>query len=160
MHWNFTAQPFGILAGTVGRISFSVSLLRIIGPVDQVRKWMLLSLISFQLLVNIVTIILIFVQCGKTVDAIWDPSLVKTAGAKCWSPDVQTYFGFFQSCKTLGSTDSSSSLLTWKPAVNAATDLALTVIPLWVLWRTQLKPAIKVTLCVLLGLSVLWVVSA
>ena len=98
MHWNFLSQPFGILAGTVGRLSFSVSLLRIIGPVDVAKKWTLYFLITFQLMVNISTIILIFVQCGKTVDAIWDPSLIKP-GVKCWSPDVQTYYGFFQSCK-------------------------------------------------------------
>ncbi|KAL9070777.1 MAG: hypothetical protein Q9157_005702 [Trypethelium eluteriae] len=137
MHWNFTAQPFGILAGMIGRISFTVSLLRIIGPVDRFKKMVLLFLIIFQILVNISTIILIFVQCGKDINAIWDPALIKTAGAKCWSPDIQTYYGFFQS------------------SVNAATDLALTVLPLLVLWSTQLKTAIKVTLGFLLGLSIL-----
>jgi hypothetical protein len=40
-------------------------------------------------------------------------------------------------------------------AVNAATDLALTFIPLWVLWNLQLKPALKVTLGCLLSLSLL-----
>ncbi|KAI9689137.1 MAG: hypothetical protein M1822_000875 [Bathelium mastoideum] len=137
MHWNFVSQPFGILAGTIGRISFSVSLLRIIGPVDKIKKYVLYFIIIFQMMINFSTIILIFVQCGKTVDAIWDPSLIKTAGAKCWSPDVQTYYGFFQS------------------SVNAVTDLVLTILPLWVLWNTQLKPAIKATLACLLGLSVL-----
>ena len=99
MHWNFVAQPFGIIAGTIGRISFSVSLLRITGPADKPKKSILYFVIIFQILVNASTIILIYVQCGKNIDAIWDPSLIKTAGAKCWSPDVQTFYGFFQSCE-------------------------------------------------------------
>ena len=49
------------------------------------RRWFLYFLIAETLIINLMTCITIYVQCGK-VESLWDP--VGTP-SKCWPPDVQ-----------------------------------------------------------------------
>ncbi|KAI9737834.1 MAG: hypothetical protein M1834_009203 [Cirrosporium novae-zelandiae] len=86
--YEYLSQPFGIACPTFGRISFAVYMLGLIGPVKW-RRWLLHGLIWSQVIVNSVTIILIFVQC-EHVDAIWDR---EGAGGWCWDASVNTDFG-------------------------------------------------------------------
>ncbi|KAF2232197.1 hypothetical protein EV356DRAFT_258530 [Viridothelium virens] len=134
LKWVLIAQPVGILAGMLGRISFAVTLLRLPGPHDQVKRATLYGIIVEQVLVNFTFVIIQFAQCGSQVNAIWDPAVA--AKAHCWSRNVEYDFGIFQS------------------STSVATDLALTVVPLWIIWKMQLKLAVKISLGFLLGLSI------
>lgn len=95
MRWNFVAQPMGILSSMLGRVSFALFLLNFVGT-SKARRRLLWFFIGAQILVNAVTIVAVFVQCGKKVEALWDTSVE----AKCWSPVVQTNIGFGQSSKS------------------------------------------------------------
>ena len=86
----------GVLTGAFGRISFAVTLLRLPGPYDRLKKAALYVIIIEQLLVNFAFIIVQFVQCGSQVNGIWDPSVA--AKAHCWPRKVENGVGFFQSC--------------------------------------------------------------
>jgi hypothetical protein len=78
-----------------GRISFAVTLLNLVGT-SKLKKNLLWAAIVTQVLAGVSTVILIYVQCGTKIAALWDPAV--RAHANCWSPDVQTFYGFFQSC--------------------------------------------------------------
>ncbi|KAI9681940.1 MAG: hypothetical protein M1822_007018 [Bathelium mastoideum] len=132
--WLLISQPLGVLVGMFGRISFAVTLLRLVGRLDRWKKMILHGIIIEQVLINATFIILEFAQCGSQVNAIWDMSLATKV--HCLSRNVQNDFGFFQS------------------SASVATDLALTVIPLWMIWTVQLRLAIKVSLVFLLCLSI------
>jgi hypothetical protein len=87
----FLYEGWGIASTAFGRISFSVFLLQFV-IFNRKRKFLLYSFIVGQAIVNALTIILIYVQCGTQLAALWDKSIK----ANCWSPLVQRDFGFFQ----------------------------------------------------------------
>lgn len=97
--YNYISEPISIFSVMFGRISFSVTLLRLIGPHDKGKRWAIWFLIIEQILINISTVIIIFVQCGSHVTAMYNPVAREQPGVKCWSPNVQTYYSYFQSCK-------------------------------------------------------------
>lgn len=117
-----------------GRISFCVYLLKLTGT-SKAKKWFLYGLIAQHAVINILTIILIVVQCPKFA-TLWDP--IGTPGV-CWSPSVQADFGYFQG------------------ATNTVTDIILTVMPAILVWKLQIAPKLKIGLSIVLGLSLLYV---
>jgi hypothetical protein len=117
-----------------GRISFCVYLLKLTGT-SNAKKWFLYGLIAQHFVINILTIILIVVQCPKFA-TLWDP--IGTPGV-CWSPSVQANFGYFQG------------------ATNTVTDIILTVLPAVLVWKLQIAPKLKIGLSIVLGLSLLYV---
>lgn len=139
MHWDFLAQNWGVMTPMFGRISFAVTLLNLVGT-SKLKKNLLWAAIVTQVLAGVSTVILIYVQCGTKIAALWDPAV--RAHANCWSPDVQTFYGFFQS------------------SVNSVTDLFLTIMPTWILWNVQMKIRFKVALAILLGLSIVAMVAS
>ncbi|KAK4031322.1 hypothetical protein C8A01DRAFT_21439 [Parachaetomium inaequale] len=124
-------EGWSVASTAFGRISFSVYLLQIV-VINRMRKFLLYSFIAGQAIVNGLTIILIYVQCGTQPAAMWDPSIE----ADCWSPRVQRDFGFFQ-C-----------------SYNSLTDLFLTIFPIIIVWNLQLSWYKKLGISVLLGVSV------
>jgi hypothetical protein len=74
----------GIMTSTLGRVSFTCLMFRLFGT-TQLRKAFLWSLITVNLVVNLVTCITIFTQCGNA-ESLWDPI---GHPSKCWSPNVQ-----------------------------------------------------------------------
>lgn len=91
--WDYLAQPTAIMAPAIGRISFALLLLNIIGNAKS-RRWFLYGIMVTQFIVNSLTFIFILVQC-KPIQLLWDKSL---AGS-CWDLRVQEYFGYFQGCQ-------------------------------------------------------------
>ncbi|KAI9711815.1 MAG: hypothetical protein M1820_001960 [Bogoriella megaspora] len=135
LKYSYVSQPVQILAVTAGRISFSITLIGLIGPHDQGKKYFIWFLVLGQIIINFSTVIIILAQCGSHPDALWNPITAKENGVKCWSPAVQTNYSYFQS------------------SANVATDLVLTILPVWMIWGMQLKSALRITLVCLLGLS-------
>ncbi len=122
----------GILCPVFGRIAFAFTLLDIIGPAQKVRRWFIyIGIIAQNAIVNILTIILIVVQCkdfATPYDPVGHPS-------KCWSTSVQSDFGYFQG------------------ASNTVTDICLTTMPAFIVWQLQITKKLKIGLSILLGIS-------
>lgn len=81
---SFIGQPFGIMAAVLGRNATCIMMLQLFGTTNS-RRHILWATFWLSLIVNIVTIILIFSQC-KDVRSIWDP--VAYPGY-CWRPLIQ-----------------------------------------------------------------------
>lgn len=81
-------EALAIMACTLGKTSFAVTLLRIV-----VRKWMI-NLLWFVIvtmnLVNVLAALFIFVQC-KDPRHLWNNAIP----SECWPPDVFTNFCLF-----------------------------------------------------------------
>ncbi|KAH8594902.1 hypothetical protein B0O99DRAFT_623894 [Bisporella sp. PMI_857] len=129
--YNFIGQAFGVMAPSFGRMSFICLMLQLFGT-NAWRRAGLWFLFWQSLVVNALTLILIYVQC-EDVQTLWDH-----AGhpGSCWSPNVQTYTGFAQG------------------ALNSATDLILTILPMAIFWKLQMTIRLKIGLGFLLGLSI------
>ena len=83
------------MSPAIGRISFALMLLNVLGNKPRRRFWFY-GIIASQFIVNSVTFILILVQC-KPIEKLWnkDPHIEGT----CWSLKVQEYTGYFQGCE-------------------------------------------------------------
>lgn len=81
-------EALAIMACTLGKTSFAVTLLRIV-----VHRWMIVLLwfvIVTMNLINVLAALFIFVQC-KDPRHLWNPAIP----SKCWPPDVFTHFSLF-----------------------------------------------------------------
>lgn len=150
MKFIFLCQGWGVASTMFGRISVCLLLLSFVIS-NRTQKWFLWFLVVTQAVFNVSTIILIYVQCGSQVSALWDPDM----DAQCWSPLVQRNIGFFQSSINFIRIF-HFPMLTF-PGWNSFTDLALTVLPAIMLWRIKVKLAKKVAVIFLLSLSVVYV---
>lgn len=88
----YYCQGWGVASVMFGRLSFCCFLLKFVSTY-RLRRLLLWFFIWSQVIVGPLTIILIYVQCGTHLHSLWDHS----DDEKCWSPDVQRDFGFFQS---------------------------------------------------------------
>ncbi|KAF8853417.1 hypothetical protein BDZ45DRAFT_806696 [Acephala macrosclerotiorum] len=135
LKYNFIGQPLGIvssriLAPAFGRNASCILMLQLFGTTSK-RRWVLWATFWQSLFVNSLTIILIFVQC-KDARSLWDPI---GHPSFCWSPTVQEYTGFVQG------------------AINSATDLFLTLLPIRIFYTLKMSLHLKLGLGFLLGLS-------
>ncbi|TVY56509.1 hypothetical protein LSUE1_G008985, partial [Lachnellula suecica] len=130
MKWEFVGEPVGILSPMFGRLSFMAYLLPFTGT-SKPRKHFLYFLAAQHAVVNLLTIVLILVQC-KHLATLWDPMGVP---GKCWNPQVQADYGYFQG------------------ATNSLTDIVLTIFPAMIIWNLQLAKHLKIGLSIVLGLS-------
>ncbi|KAL1968903.1 hypothetical protein VTN77DRAFT_1264 [Rasamsonia byssochlamydoides] len=135
--YGLLAIPWGALCAMFGRISFIVFLLVFVMSVSYVRKRLLWALIVIQVVFNIPPVIVTFVQC-QPVSRVWDPF----EPGSCWNPAVVEDFGYVQG------------------AVNAATDLCLTVIGAALVASLNVWLCAKISLSVLLSLSIIAMVAA
>ncbi|KAI9757586.1 MAG: hypothetical protein M4579_003398 [Chaenotheca gracillima] len=138
MHWDFVGQAWGVFTPMFARISFSFTLLNLVGSTSKLKRQLIWFFIIAQLAAGVSTVILIYVQCGSHVEALWDHRVK----ASCWSPNVQTYYGFFQS------------------TVNSVTDLFLTLLPAWIVSQTQMRKTLKLLVAGLLGMSLFAMVAS
>ncbi|KAL4861551.1 hypothetical protein BDV12DRAFT_203893 [Aspergillus spectabilis] len=131
------AMPVGALSSMCGRIGFICFLLLSVITVYRYRRWLLWSLVVTQLVVNIVPIILEFTTC-KPVSKLWN----FMGEGVCEESVVVQQMGYFQG------------------GVNGLTDLLLTLLALFVVMSLKLKRKTKITLGVLLSLSLFAMVAA
>jgi len=128
--WDYLAQPTAIMGPAVGRISFALLLLSVIGNRKE-RRWFLYGIMITQFVINSLTFIFILVQC-KPIQALWDHSIK----GDCWDLRVQEYFGFFQG------------------SFNSVTDFILAIFPAFVVWHLNMKLSMKISLIILMGLGI------
>lgn len=91
---NYTAQPFGIVAVGMGKISVAFILLRILGNTSLWHRLSLWITIALTFIFTVLTAIFTFTQCNPPA-ALWTPELRPTA--HCWEPSVQANFSIFSS---------------------------------------------------------------
>lgn len=121
-------EPFAVLSPTFARCSFSI-----LAGTGSKKRWAIKGVIAVQLVANGITVIQIWAQCGKHIAALWD--LDVAAHASCQKPEVQTVIAFVQS------------------SFNSLCDVALTVMPVLVLWNLQMPLRSKLRLGVMFALS-------
>jgi hypothetical protein len=87
-------QVFAVMACTLGKSAFAITLLRIM-----TQRWIIYTiwfiLITMNL-VNILTCFFVFLQC-KTPEHLWNPAVP----SECWDPSVFTNFSLFVGCKSI-----------------------------------------------------------
>lgn len=142
---------FAVVPGMFGRLSFSVFLLMIIGPTAKLKRAILWTVITVQIIINIIVIVQIYAQCGSKIAALWDQAVAATA--HCQSPMVETVLGYVQS----GTADliPLHALLTFTTGLNSLSDMTLTVVPGFILWGLQMPRTTKFGLGAVLMLSIL-----
>lgn len=128
---------FGILSPTIGRISFCYTLLMITRSDRRSKTWPIWTFIALQLLVNCVGVTVFYAKCGSRLDVYWNLMLQVNYHDYCYSPKIQTKFGYF-----MGSS-------------NVVTDAFLAAYPAVLIETTRLSRKTKIGLWCLLCLSAL-----
>ncbi|CRG84247.1 dihydroxyacetone kinase [Talaromyces islandicus] len=136
--YDYLGQTFGICGGVMGRIAFIVLINGLLAARKQYRA-ILWALMAAQIIINVLFILIIFLQCPGHASAIWADS---DDSGDCWDLRVQTYYGYFEG------------------SFNSATDLYLAAFSTWVFWHLNLKLQVKLGLIVLLGLGLFAMVAS
>lgn len=136
MKWGVLSLIWAWLSPMVGRIGFCVTLLFLIGTDPRLRKWPVHTVIGVQLVINISTILVFYLQCGRNTDIFWTLAKLGQWSQVCLDPTIQTDFGYVQG------------------ALNTATDAILTVWPAILIEHSTLSAKAKTGLVFLLCLSV------
>ena len=149
------SESLAIMACTLGKTSFAVTLYRIV-----VQRWMkavLWFVIITMNLVNVLAAIFVFVQC-KDPRHLWNPEIP----SKCWPTHVFTDFSLFVG----GKSPLSIRRLTVKiPRMSVHTDnvlaysgtqdFVLALLPWAFLWNLQMKKKEKFGIAVAMSLGIL-----
>lgn len=91
MKFYILAQSICIISCMVGRIAFIMYLRRLV-PLQSKTRIILLILLGLQPPVNVVPVILMFVQC-KDISAVFDPSITDVY---CLPINIQIIYGYLQ----------------------------------------------------------------
>ncbi|KAJ5158645.1 uncharacterized protein N7500_008296 [Penicillium coprophilum] len=129
--FDYLTQTFGIAGGTLGRISFIVFVIGLLGT-RKSHRVILWVIVGLQVVTNLILIIILFVQCPGHASAIW----TQNGEHKCWDVRIQAYYGYYQG------------------SFNSATDLYLAVFSTYIFWSLNLKLRVKLGLVTLLGLGI------
>lgn len=146
---TYCAQSLAIMACTLGKTSFAVTLLRIV--VQPWAKWILWFIIITMNIVNVLAAIFVFVQC-KDPRNLWD----KNIHSECWPVDVFTNFSLFVGCKLAllySPMSFSFSMLTTWTAYSGLQDFVLALLPWKIVWGLQMsmKERIAIGFCMSMG---------
>lgn len=128
---------FGVLSPMFGRISFCCTLLYLSKTDPHIKPWPIYIFIFLQAAVNLTGVIVFYSQCGSNLDAFWIPEKELHYNDFCWSPSIQTHYGYF-----MGS-------------FNTITDAFLTILPAILVKHTKLSTKSKIGVALLLCLSIL-----
>ena len=124
-------QVLAVMACTLGKTAFAVTLLRIL-----TQRWIIYTIwfiIITMNLVNVLTCFFVFLQCKKP-EHLWNPAV----SSKCWPTHVFTDYSLFVGCK-YHPVNSTIVLLTPLIAYSGAQDFVLALIPWFVLPKLQMR---------------------
>lgn len=130
--WSYIAQVPILLVYATAKTSVALLTLRFVGSVSVWRKSLLFFIIGAVIIVNILTIILIFVQCTPSY-ALWE----RVPGGSCWNPSVVGNFNYFSR------------------AWNVFVDIILAVLPVSFVYKLKMKQRKKIALAGLLSLGLM-----
>jgi hypothetical protein len=123
------SQPLVVMSCAFGKISFSISLMRLaVQPFMHRFLWFIvISMLTLHILISII----IFVRC-KDPRTTWNPAIV----SECWAPHV--YLG----------------VMYFIGAYSAATDFILALLPWAMLWNLNMKSREKFGVAIAMSLGV------
>jgi hypothetical protein len=149
------ATGFCIFSTTIARVAFILYLITFLGN-TRLYRVIFMSLIVMQLLINLSSFLLLFLQCGSDVQAVFNSNLPQT---DCMSLTIQLDYAYFAGGKAspffqlLSASHQSANK---RPvAFNSATDLFLAIFPAAVFWNLKLRLRVKISLICLLSLGLL-----
>ncbi|CAG7934982.1 unnamed protein product [Penicillium nalgiovense] len=122
-------ESLAIMACTLGKTSFAVTLLRIV-----VQRWMVVVLwfvIVTMNIVNILAALFVFLQC-KDPRHLWNPMIP----SECWPSDVFTNFSLFVG------------------AYSGAQDFVLALLPWTIVWKLQMRKKEKLGVAFAMSLGI------
>ncbi|KAJ6108014.1 hypothetical protein N7523_009337 [Penicillium sp. IBT 18751x] len=146
-------ESLAIMACTLGKTSFAVTLLRIV-----VQRWMI-ALLWFVIVtmnvVNVLAALFVFVQC-KDPRHLWNPAIL----SECWPDSVFTHFSLF-----VGGKESAFCIALWYRiavanvefcivAYSGAQDFVLALLPWTIVWNLQMRKKEKVGVAFAMSLGV------
>lgn len=130
--WSWINQALGIFAIALGKLAIVAFLQQIHGPEHRARVFMLWGVAASNLLINSITIGMIFTQCSPR-EKLWEYGLPGTCDGRRRNQIVAYVQG------------------SW----SALCDLVLALYPVIFFWNVRLTTRIKVGLCLLMGLGVI-----
>lgn len=153
LHIAYVAQPFGAVAGALGKASVAGLTLRIAGPNTFWRKWFLYVSIFILFALTVTDITLKYVQCTP-VNANWDIRIPPTQ-KHCWNPHIAPNVSIANSCKYRLVTFCFEQSLTWDAAWGTFMDFVLAFLPCTIIWNLKLDLKTKISLAGFLGVGLL-----
>lgn len=94
MKYTVILEGLTVASSMFGRISFAIFLIMVLGKTAWKKRCILWSLVAVQAIINVITIVQIYAQCGTHLSALWDREEAKTA--HCQSLSVETKIGYVQ----------------------------------------------------------------
>ncbi|KAF2149765.1 hypothetical protein K461DRAFT_323301 [Myriangium duriaei CBS 260.36] len=122
------------LSPMFGRLSFCLFLLSIVWSNTRIPRWPIYLFMIVQVLFNVISVILIYAQCGTHLARLWSFD-VSVITHKCLNFKIQTYWNYIAG------------------SVNTLTDLFLTVLPAVIVSFSSLTLKSRIGLICLLCLS-------
>ncbi|KAJ6090173.1 hypothetical protein N7486_008988 [Penicillium sp. IBT 16267x] len=129
--WQVIAFPFNIGAFSFPNISIAILIVHLLDP-NPLRKWLLYTMVIFQVIFAMISVFIAFFQCKPTAK-MWNPTLDGT----CWSSDVFDDFSY------------------WVSAYTTMTDIILAIVPISAVWKLQMPFSTKLGVCIMMGLTML-----
>ncbi|KAH8433759.1 uncharacterized protein LDX57_011393 [Aspergillus melleus] len=149
LKYSAIGQAIVVLAATAGRIGFILYLIELLAA-RALHRMVLWLLIPFQIVINAVSVFLLFFQCSIHVGELFHPG----RQSHCESLDIQIKYGYFQGGKTGFTLLLPGPIIEEKVAFNSACDLLLAVFPVYIFWRFNWTVRVKLVLISLLSLGV------
>ncbi|KAJ5633418.1 hypothetical protein N7490_009757 [Penicillium lividum] len=145
--WNWINQSLGIIATGLGKLAIVAFMQQIHGPESRKKVFFLWTVAASNLVVNCVTIAMIWTQCDPSAK-LWQDSLPGTCDGRVRNQRT----GYFQGSEYCP-LDSGAMLINGI-GYSALCDLTLALYPVLFFWNVRLNRRVKIGLCVLMGLGV------
>ncbi|PYH88527.1 hypothetical protein BO71DRAFT_435682, partial [Aspergillus ellipticus CBS 707.79] len=129
--YSAIGQAIVTLGATAGRLAFILYLIELLAA-RRLHRIILWLLVPSQIIINLVSVFLLFFQCDVNLQHMYDWRAFKN----CMSLVVQIDYAYFQG------------------AFNSACDLLLAVFPIYIFWRFNWSLRVKLVLISLLSLGV------
>ncbi|OJD26601.1 hypothetical protein ACJ73_02010 [Blastomyces percursus] len=137
--FNWISQGFHVMSTNWGKVSIGFFLLRIVDRAKR-QKYVFFGGMVLLTIVNSVCVYTIYGQCTPTT-ALWNGTGPGKKGS-CWHPNLQRDYAFFQG------------------SFSAASDLALALYPVFIIWRLQMARKLKIGLTCVLALGIVATAAA
>ena len=92
--YSTISQAVVTLAATAGRLAFIIYLIELLAA-RKLHRLILWILVPCQVIINVISVFLLFFQCATHVDELFNPS----KSSHCMSLDVQIDYAYFQGCR-------------------------------------------------------------
>ena len=94
--FDYLTQSFGLAASCLGRVGCIIYVVNLLGS-KRTHKMILWVTAALQVATNVISIIILFLQCPGHGSAIWN----EPGKQKCWNVHVQAYYAYFLGCELL-----------------------------------------------------------